>query len=76
MPIFEYVCQKCEQRFEALVRGKEHAACPSCHSQDLTPQLSVFAVSAKSSSSVASSAPCGSCGDPRGPGSCSLPDLD
>jgi hypothetical protein len=40
----------------------------------LAPQLSVFAVSAKgaSSSPARSSGACGSCGDPRGPGACSM----
>jgi len=76
VPIFEYVCQQCERRFEALVRGSERASCPSCQSQDLTPQLSVFSVAAKGSTTAPSTGACGSCGDPRGPGSCSLPDLD
>ena len=73
MPIFEYICQECEHAFEALVLGKDKAACPKCQSKKLAPQLSVFAVSAKSEAAPARSAgPCGSCGDPRGPGSCSL----
>jgi putative FmdB family regulatory protein len=77
MPIFEYVCQKCHHQFEALVYGKQKAECPKCHATKLDPQLSVFAVSAKGPSSVAGpAAACGSCGDPRGPGSCSLGDLD
>jgi putative FmdB family regulatory protein len=76
MPIFEYVCKSCSHPFEALVYGDQQAECPKCHGQKLTPQLSIFAVAAKASS--ASSAPdgCGACGDPRGPGACSLPDLD
>ena len=78
MPIFEYVCSKCEHRFEALIFGNKKAACPKCQSKDLAPQLSVFAVSARDSSgeSAAPSGACGSCGDPRGPGACSMPDLD
>lgn len=78
MPIFEYVCKECSHEFEALVFGKDKAQCPKCHSKKLEPQLSVFAVSAKGGSSTASSsaAPCGSCGDPRGAGACSLGDLD
>jgi putative FmdB family regulatory protein len=77
MPIFEYVCRECDHRFEALIYGKEKAACPKCHTTKLALQLSLFAVSAKSPSG-ASSAPgaCGSCGDPRGPGACSLGDMD
>lgn len=75
MPIFEYICQECQHEFEALVFGKDKAACPKCQSRKLAPQLSVFAVSAKSGVSPSMSAsPCGSCGDPRGPGSCSLDD--
>jgi putative FmdB family regulatory protein len=77
MPIFEYVCQKCHHQFEALVYGKQKAECPKCHATKLDPQLSVFAVAAKGTSGNAAPAgACGSCGDPRGPGSCSLGDLD
>jgi len=77
MPIFEYICKECEHGFEALVFGDQKAECPKCHSKKLAPQLSVFAVAAKGSSSASPSVgPCGSCGDPRGPGSCSLPDLN
>jgi len=77
MPIFEYVCRECHHQFEALVYGREKAQCPKCHATRLEPQLSVFAVSAKgSSSSAAHSGACSSCGDPRGPGACSLEDMD
>ncbi len=75
MPIFEYICQQCQHEFEALVFGKDKAACPKCQSKKLEPQLSVFAVSAKGSSASSMSAgSCGSCGDPRGPGACSMED--
>jgi len=75
MPIFEYICQECQHEFEALVFGKDTAVCPKCQSKELAPQLSVFAVSAKSSAAPSMSAgSCGSCGDPRGAGSCSLDD--
>jgi putative FmdB family regulatory protein len=75
MPIFEYVCKECDHQFEALVYGSQKAECPKCHSKTLEPQLSVFAVSAKSSGPnssmpMPSSGPCGSCGSPEGPGSC------
>jgi putative FmdB family regulatory protein len=77
MPIFEYICQECDHQFEALVYGKEKAECPKCHGRKLAPQLSVFAVSAKGpSSSAAAAGPCGSCGDPRGPGACAMRDMD
>jgi putative FmdB family regulatory protein len=77
MPIFEYTCKECNHQFEALVFGKDKAACPKCQSKRLEPQLSVFAMSAKGSgSSAPSTGACGSCGDPRGPGACSMGDLD
>jgi len=78
VPIFEYICQECEHKFEALVYGKEKASCPKCQSKKLAPQLSVFAVSAKSTSASAAPAagPCGRCGDPRGPGACALNDMN
>ena len=75
MPIFEYVCKECQHEFEALVFGKQKAECPKCQSKKLEPQLSVFAVSAKSgatSQPSMSAGPCGSCGNARGPGACSL----
>jgi putative FmdB family regulatory protein len=77
MPIFEYICQECQHEFETLVFGREKAKCPKCKSQKLSPQLSVFAVSATSPASTSPGAgACGSCGDPRGAGACSLGDLD
>jgi len=30
MPIFEYVCNGCAERFEALVFGNRGPACPNC----------------------------------------------
>jgi putative FmdB family regulatory protein len=82
MPIFEYVCKECQHEFEALVYGKQKAECPKCQSKKLAAQLSVFAVSSKSSGasqpafSPGPGASCGSCGDPRGAGSCSRKDVD
>jgi putative FmdB family regulatory protein len=77
MPIFEYVCEKCHHEFEALVFGQEKAECPKCHSKKLEAQLSVFAAQSKGGSAVsAAPGPCGSCGDPRGAGACSMKDLD
>jgi len=82
MPIFEYVCKECQHEFEALVFGKQKAECPKCQSKKLEPQLSLFAVPAKSGATTQPSfpagpaGPCGSCGDARGPGACSLKNLD
>jgi putative FmdB family regulatory protein len=75
MPIFEYRCKACDHRFEALVRGSESPSCPECDGIDLAKQLSVFAVGGPSASAnrmPAAAGACGTCGDPRGPGACSL----
>jgi putative FmdB family regulatory protein len=73
MPIFEYICQECEHKFEAIVLGQQKARCPKCESKRLTQQISKFAVAGGSSSSADSApSPCGACGDPRGPGACSM----
>ncbi len=73
MPIFEYICKECEKHFEAIIQGSKSPECPSCRSTELEKQLSVFAVSSNGASASAEPfGACGSCGDPRGPGSCSL----
>jgi putative FmdB family regulatory protein len=73
MPIFEYRCSTCDHRFEALVRGADTPVCPTCDGEDLERQLSTFAVGGPAASSRSLPAgPCGTCGDPRGAGSCSV----
>jgi len=74
MPIYEYACKECQHEFEALVYGSRKAECPKCASKQLAPKLSVFAVSAPGTSakSPSPSGGCGTCGDPRGPGACSM----
>ncbi len=77
MPIHEYLCRGCGKRFETLVLGSRKAACPHCAGTDLEKQFSVFAAGGNAGEFAArerSAGPgaCGSCGDPRGPGACSL----
>lgn len=73
MPLFEYECVGCGNRFEQLARNEVKPACPACRSEDVTKQLSVFAVSTRGAKDMSPAVgPCGSCGDPRGPGSCSM----
>jgi putative FmdB family regulatory protein len=73
MPLYEYACRSCASQFEVLVRASETPECPSCHGKDLERRLSVFAAhTAGAPQRSASPAPCGSCGDPRGPGACSM----
>lgn len=73
MPIFEYACRDCGHRFEKIVLGGAEPDCPACHGTHLQQQLSVFAVGGGSEKAAARepAGACGTCGDPRGPGSCS-----
>lgn len=73
MPIFEYVCGECNHRFELLIQGSKQASCPQCRATKLEKQFSAFGVGATGEwPTPISGGACGSCGDPRGPGSCSM----
>jgi putative FmdB family regulatory protein len=74
MPLYEFECSTCGHRFEFLSRGDEAASCPSCQGRELSRLLSAFAVRVGAGAAPRSTgpAPCGSCGDPRGPGACSM----
>ena len=77
MPIYEYACGGCGNRFEKLVRRfAEEVSCPACASASVDKQLSVFAVGASRSSQATSDcrAPDAGCGaGPCGNGACGLP---
>ena len=72
MPIYEYACRACGHEFETLVRGSETPNCASCNSAELDKKLSVFAAQTAGSEPAMAAGPCGTCGDPRGPGSCAI----
>jgi putative FmdB family regulatory protein len=74
MPLFEYACRGCGHHFEYLTRDGQAPRCPSCTGEDLQKLLSAFAVGANGPSRSASApvSACGRCGDPRGPGACSV----
>ena len=74
MPLYEYACKTCSHQFEVLVRNSSEAPeCPACHAQTLERRFSVFAAHTGGGAARAiSPGPCGTCGDPRGPGACSL----
>ena len=49
MPLYDYACLDCGERFEALVlRNSDPAACPRCHGSKLEQQISMFAVDSES----------------------------
>ena len=47
MPLYEYLCRGCGERFELLVRGAETPSCPTCKRADIERQLSSFGVSSE-----------------------------
>lgn len=74
MPLYEYICKECSHHFELIVHASTIPACPKCETNNLDKQLSAFAVSGGGDGSIGYADPgdCGSCGDPRGPGACSM----
>lgn len=69
MPLYEYVCADCHEKFERYVRAWGDAVtCPGCDSADVAKQLSRFAMagasSARDAGPPASGGGCcgGSCG--------------
>ncbi len=62
MPLYEYVCNDCQERFERYVRSwGEPVTCPACQGADVEKQLSTFAFSGSDGRLVASGGGCG-CG--------------
>ncbi len=61
MPIYEYRCTTCRERFEALVTSAERAKmrCPRCGTHQVERLLSTFAVG-KAGAAVKAPGPCGS----------------
>jgi putative FmdB family regulatory protein len=67
MPVYEYFCAACHNRFERLVRvieGSERATCPSCERPDAPRVLSTFAAVRRGGdgADLASAARGGGCG--------------
>jgi putative FmdB family regulatory protein len=72
MPIYEYQCEKCETRFEKLVRRTEdehQLACPSCGERHLRQEYSTFAAHGATAEAKAPQCPGGMC---RTPGVCGM----
>ena len=72
MPIYQYVCVDCDHAFEDLIFGDEQPRCPRCESGHAEKQFSVFATRSASVADPPTPGPCGTCGDPRGPGAYSM----
>ncbi len=73
MPLFEYECKGCGNKFELLIRGSEAARCPKCGDEHVEKALSVFAVSVKSSPAPSPSAgACAACPHAAASGGCAM----
>ena len=61
MPIFEYRCSDCGERFETLVfsSSENEVECPKCHSTQTEKQMSMFASSGGNGSGGSSASSCG-----------------
>jgi putative FmdB family regulatory protein len=72
MPVYEFVCQDCNSRFDTLVRSysaSNEVACKDCESENVRRLVSTFAVSGFDDPMAAASQPSagggccgGSCG--------------
>ena len=57
MPIYEYICKKCDNQFELLIFNSEKkVSCPECKSKNIKKNFSTF--SAINSSSDTSNPSC------------------
>ena len=68
MPMYEYVCMKCEEHFEELVRGDQEVACPQCGATNVARQLSTFSMVVTAGQTGAFSSGGGCCGGSCGCG--------
>ena len=65
MPLYEYECAACRERFERYVRSwSEEVTCPGCASAEVVKQLSTFAFATAGEGLMASGG--GGCGCGRG----------
>jgi putative FmdB family regulatory protein len=60
MPIYEYQCRECDERFEVIMRSRDDESgleCPKCRARNVQKVMSVF-----SSHTAIPSASCGPSG--------------
>jgi putative FmdB family regulatory protein len=71
MPIYEYICDACNERFEKIVINKQQdISCPKCSSKKASIQLSVFATAGSGGGPSSSSGGYSGGGCCGGGGSC------
>ena len=62
MPIYEYICDKCQNEFEVLVRGQEKPECPQCGGRKLDKKLSTVAAHTHAALPLCPAKESGACG--------------
>lgn len=74
MPLFEYHCPDCDNRFEALIRFEDSADCPGCGSKKPNRLLSAPAAPIISGSELSPGSTCPPAdAPPCSPHCCRLP---
>ena len=61
MPIYEYRCKECDEKFDVFVRSaaqKDAPTCPKCGSQKVQKNISLFGVGSTSGSNQVGTASC------------------
>ena len=62
MPIFEFICEECKERFEKLMfSSSEPPHCPACDSPEVRKVPSVFGFSSGGKTVTSSSSGCAGC---------------
>ncbi len=71
MPIYEYVCDDCQTRYERIVMSAcQKIECPKCASKRHTLQLSVFSAGKSANGNTSENAASASSGCACTPNSC------
>jgi putative FmdB family regulatory protein len=56
MPLYEYRCGKCDEKFEVLVRSsRQKIACPKCRGRKIEKLFSVFGIGGSGGAATGSS---------------------
>lgn len=64
MPLYEYICQQCQKRFDALrpmSRADDAIACPYCGSTETWRAISLFSALGSEGVIAGAGSPCSSC---------------
>jgi putative FmdB family regulatory protein len=61
MPIYEFLCKKCSNKFEILTSfNSKEVKCPNCKSKNVQKLISKFAVKSEGETSISKCSTCSS----------------